>query len=182
VLLGLRLICGDVRSHASQIEPRDNGIDVFVEGPRSLVAVRQPPLASLVELRESSGRDDDRRNGSPTRTKPLQGLPHVDALTARGLGLPSPHQLELFVRDGHDLLRALDPYRHRRTLFEVRGVLEHDGSLGDSSCVQAHDTSIARGGAQRDPHEGTGPLRAISRLCWPMERGGSLCGEHGWVA
>lgn len=127
----------------STLEQRDDGIDVFVEGPRGLVAVRRPPLASLVELREGSGDDDDRRNGSPARTEPLQSLPHVDALTARGLGLAPSHHSKLLVRDGHDLLRALDPHRHRRPLFEVRGVFEHEGSLAESSCVQAHGTSIA---------------------------------------
>lgn len=129
----------------SILEQREDGIDIFVEGPWCLVAVREPPLARPVELREGSGRDDDRRDGSPTRTEPLQGLPHVDALTACGLGLPASHHRELLVRDGHELLRALDPYRHRCTLFERHGVLEHDGSLNESSRVEAHGTRVAHG-------------------------------------
>lgn len=72
-------------------DERDDGIDVLVEGPRGLVAVREPPLASLFELHEGSRSDDERRNGSPARTQPLQRLPHVDALTTGSFGLPSSH-------------------------------------------------------------------------------------------
>ena len=98
----------------------------------------QPPGTRLFELPERAGHDADGRDGLPARAELLDGTARIDTFAARCLGLSLANESELGFTQSHRLMGVLDPYRDRRSFFEVVGIVEHDGALNDLAGPQAH--------------------------------------------